>query len=227
MPTGVAELQSLRTSLQPPAGRTLSHPCLFPQAWIYWNPGQREACVAFRGTEQGKWKDILTDLHLVPAPLDPERVAAAPRRAGAPLAGCLACMLGVAAAADARLVLQLPCMQREAERLHLPTHACLSLRAPHAALADLAPEQKPGRLSRLLSKVEQAKERVAAERAAAEEEGPGASAQVRALAGRYLAAAPPACRPHVHVECARTPAPAATCTRPAQHAPHRRRRRAS
>lgn len=39
------------------------------------------ACVAFRGTEQGKWQDILTDLHLVPAPLDPESVAAAPRNA--------------------------------------------------------------------------------------------------------------------------------------------------
>lgn len=51
------------------------------QAWVYWNRVERMACVAFRGTEQGKWQDILTDLHLVPAPLDPESVAAAPRNA--------------------------------------------------------------------------------------------------------------------------------------------------
>lgn len=59
-----------------PAPLSLRH-----QAWLYWNPGRRSVCVAFRGTEQGKWRDILTDLHLVPAPLDPERVAAAPRSA--------------------------------------------------------------------------------------------------------------------------------------------------
>lgn len=52
------------------------------QAYLYWNRQQRQVCVAFRGTEQGKWRDILTDLHLVPAPLDPDRVAEARWTAG-------------------------------------------------------------------------------------------------------------------------------------------------
>lgn len=26
------------------------------QAWVYWNEQQAAACVAFRGTEQGKWR---------------------------------------------------------------------------------------------------------------------------------------------------------------------------
>lgn len=57
--------------------------------------------------------------------------------------------------------------------------SCLPARPPRAALANLAPEQKPGVLSRLLTKVEQAKERVAAERSMAEEEA-GSAEQVRA-----------------------------------------------
>ncbi|PSC72147.1 Phospholipase A(1) chloroplastic [Micractinium conductrix] len=51
------------------------------QVWLHWNRDRREACLAFRGTEQDAWKDYLTDLHLVPAPLDPDRVAAAPHHA--------------------------------------------------------------------------------------------------------------------------------------------------
>ncbi|KAL4452452.1 hypothetical protein ABPG75_008114 [Micractinium tetrahymenae] len=90
------------------------------EAWVYWNEEQGAACVAFRGTEQGKWRDILTDLHLVPAPLDPTRVAEAPKE---------------------------------------------------AALAEVSqPPEEPGRLSRILSTVEQAKAQVAAERAQQEEE---------------------------------------------------------
>lgn len=54
-------------------------PAVVLQAWMYWNKAERTACVAFRGTEQGQWQDILTDLHLVPAPLDTESVAAAHR----------------------------------------------------------------------------------------------------------------------------------------------------
>ena len=57
------------------------------QCWLYWSASSRTACLAFRGTEQGKWRDILTDLHLVPAPLDPERVAEAGRRTGAGAGG--------------------------------------------------------------------------------------------------------------------------------------------
>lgn len=52
------------------------------QAWLYWNPGARSACIAFRGTEQAKWKDILTDLSLVPASLNPERVKEATKNTG-------------------------------------------------------------------------------------------------------------------------------------------------
>ena len=29
------------------------------QAWVFWNTSTREACIAFRGTEQDKWKVIL------------------------------------------------------------------------------------------------------------------------------------------------------------------------
>ncbi|KAI7836015.1 hypothetical protein COHA_010099 [Chlorella ohadii] len=48
------------------------------QAWLFWNPESRSLCIAFRGTEQAKWKDILTDLLLVPASLDPEGLAERP-----------------------------------------------------------------------------------------------------------------------------------------------------
>ncbi|KAL6759740.1 Alpha/Beta hydrolase protein [Haematococcus lacustris] len=47
------------------------------QVWLYRNVLTREVVVGFRGTEQVKWKDFLTDLHLVPASLDPERVDSA------------------------------------------------------------------------------------------------------------------------------------------------------
>ncbi|KAJ9526404.1 hypothetical protein QJQ45_009880, partial [Haematococcus lacustris] len=48
------------------------------QVWLYRNVLTREVVVGFRGTEQQvKWKDFLTDLHLVPASLDPERVDSA------------------------------------------------------------------------------------------------------------------------------------------------------
>lgn len=39
------------------------------QAWLYCNWAQRSACLAFRGTEQDKWRDLITDLHLVRRPL--------------------------------------------------------------------------------------------------------------------------------------------------------------
>ncbi|EFN50817.1 hypothetical protein CHLNCDRAFT_141758 [Chlorella variabilis] len=52
----------------------LDNPETDTQVWIFWNPATRRVCVAFRGTEQTKWKDILTDLSLVPASLDPEGV---------------------------------------------------------------------------------------------------------------------------------------------------------
>jgi len=41
--------------------------------WLYRNTKTREAVVAFRGTEQVKWKDFATDLNLVPSPFNAER----------------------------------------------------------------------------------------------------------------------------------------------------------
>jgi len=44
------------------------------QAWVYRNVNTKEAVVAFRGTEQVKWKDLATDLNLVPSSLNVERI---------------------------------------------------------------------------------------------------------------------------------------------------------
>lgn len=44
------------------------------QVWLYRSVEAREAVIAFRGTEQIKWKDIATDLNLTPCSLNPERV---------------------------------------------------------------------------------------------------------------------------------------------------------
>ncbi|KAL5851667.1 hypothetical protein ACOSQ3_006785 [Xanthoceras sorbifolium] len=44
------------------------------QVAIWRDTAQRRLVVAFRGTEQAKWKDLLTDLMLVPAGLNPERI---------------------------------------------------------------------------------------------------------------------------------------------------------
>jgi hypothetical protein len=43
------------------------------QAWVFVNWACCEAVVSFRGTEQAKWKDIVSDLNLVPTVLDAER----------------------------------------------------------------------------------------------------------------------------------------------------------
>ena len=44
------------------------------QMWLLWNAAVRSLVIAFRGTEQVKWKDIMTDLSFQPAPFNPERV---------------------------------------------------------------------------------------------------------------------------------------------------------
>ncbi|GFR44840.1 hypothetical protein Agub_g6182, partial [Astrephomene gubernaculifera] len=44
------------------------------QVWLYRNLELREAVIAFRGTEQVKWKDLATDLNLTPCSLNPERL---------------------------------------------------------------------------------------------------------------------------------------------------------
>ena len=53
----------------------IDNPATDTQAWLYWNRGARQLCLAVRGTEQAKWQDILTDLSLIPASLDPEGIA--------------------------------------------------------------------------------------------------------------------------------------------------------
>ena len=45
-----------------------------PQVWLYRNQASREVIMAFRGTEQVKWKDIVTDLNLTPCSLNAERL---------------------------------------------------------------------------------------------------------------------------------------------------------
>ncbi|XP_065862927.1 uncharacterized protein [Euphorbia lathyris] len=44
------------------------------QVAIWRDSARKRLVVAFRGTEQTKWKDLLTDLKLVPAGLNPERI---------------------------------------------------------------------------------------------------------------------------------------------------------
>ncbi|XP_039817928.1 lipase-like isoform X2 [Panicum virgatum] len=44
------------------------------QVAIWRDPSRRRLVVAFRGTEQSRWKDLRTDLMLVPAGLNPERL---------------------------------------------------------------------------------------------------------------------------------------------------------
>ncbi|KAG4156983.1 hypothetical protein ERO13_D02G032700v2 [Gossypium hirsutum] len=44
------------------------------QAAIWRDSARRRLVVAFRGTEQARWKDLRTDLMLVPAGLNPERI---------------------------------------------------------------------------------------------------------------------------------------------------------
>lgn len=119
--------------------------------------------MAFRGTEQGSWRDILTDLHLVPAPMDPDRVATAPMHAGATGRDAWHCRsMHGAGTQQAILTGRLP--------------ACRHLYTAHAALADVsAPPQEPGPLRRIIDKVERAKEQVAAERQQAEEEASSGS----------------------------------------------------
>ena len=34
----------------------IDNPASDTQAWVFWNPAARTVCVAFRGTEQTKWK---------------------------------------------------------------------------------------------------------------------------------------------------------------------------
>ena len=48
--------------------------CCPAQVWVFRNASLRCLCIAFRGTEQVKWKDLVTDLSFQPAAFNPERV---------------------------------------------------------------------------------------------------------------------------------------------------------
>lgn len=70
--------------------RPVQHPLLPPlQAWLYWNLGKRQLCIAFRGTEQDNWRDYLTDISLAPALLDPAAVPTLPLHRGRAWGGTL------------------------------------------------------------------------------------------------------------------------------------------
>lgn len=122
------------------------------QAYVYWNSRRRQACVAFRGTEQGAWRDILTDLHLVPAPLDPERVAAAQGTAGE---GRLQAGAGWRHTACLHAVLTFPGRNCVFFFFHVggapERQACPPPAPARAALAEVSqPPEEPGRLRRIL-----------------------------------------------------------------------------
>eukprot|EP00955_Chlamydomonas_euryale_P061206 357945-Chlamydomonas_euryale.AAC.1 len=44
------------------------------EVWLYSDEARKVAVIAFRGTEQVKWKDLATDLNLVPTSLNAERI---------------------------------------------------------------------------------------------------------------------------------------------------------
>lgn len=52
----------------------LDNPTTDTQVALWRDMSRKRLVVAFRGTEQAKWKDLLTDLMLVPAGLNPERI---------------------------------------------------------------------------------------------------------------------------------------------------------
>jgi predicted lipase len=39
------------------------------QAWVFWAKSRKQVCISFRGTEQTEWRDVLSDLNLVPTPI--------------------------------------------------------------------------------------------------------------------------------------------------------------
>eukprot|EP00887_Chlorella_sp_A99_P004348 scaffold15.g4348.t1 len=56
-----------------------------PVVWAFWNPAAKAVCLAFRGTEQTQWKDVLTDISLAPAAWGAEGAEALSPSAPTPL----------------------------------------------------------------------------------------------------------------------------------------------
>lgn len=50
----------------------IDNPGADTQVWIFWNPDKKKLTLAYRGTEQERFQDVLTDLQLIPATMDPE-----------------------------------------------------------------------------------------------------------------------------------------------------------
>lgn len=48
----------------------IENPDLDSQAWIFWNQDTQRLVVAFRGTEQTQWKDLMTDANLFPTKIE-------------------------------------------------------------------------------------------------------------------------------------------------------------
>lgn len=63
----------------------LDNPGSDTQAWVHVSRELREVVVAFRGTEQVKWKDLAADINLIPTSLDEERTGNQDLGLGIPL----------------------------------------------------------------------------------------------------------------------------------------------
>lgn len=50
----------------------IDNPSSDTQAWVFWNLSAHQLVVSFRGTESERLRDVITDLSLVPTPLDLE-----------------------------------------------------------------------------------------------------------------------------------------------------------
>lgn len=71
--------------LEEAAPSALSQPPLSPlcfidepetdsQVWVFANIQHRTLCIAFRGTEQDSWRDMLTDISMAPALVEPGKI---------------------------------------------------------------------------------------------------------------------------------------------------------
>ncbi|KAK2078711.1 hypothetical protein QBZ16_003551 [Prototheca wickerhamii] len=52
------------------------------QVWVFANLERRILCFAFRGTEQDSWRDMLTDISMAPAPVEPDKIPTLPSHRG-------------------------------------------------------------------------------------------------------------------------------------------------
>jgi hypothetical protein len=103
----------------------VEHAATDTQAWVLASLEARLVVVAFRGTEQGSWRDLLTDLAFAPTPLEPARVAAAPRRAA------LAALCGPEGGV-ARALRHVDAARKEVEAVRAAEETCADAGEPSA-----------------------------------------------------------------------------------------------